>query len=81
MGTSAQAQSYQPLPPLRQETIPPMPRGGRYVWRPGHWRWDGREYIWIPGEYVRYSPEYRHWEHGHWVNRGGVWVWIEPRWR
>lgn len=32
---------------------PPPPRGPveRFVWQPGHRRWDGHEYRWNPGHY------------------------------
>ena len=40
-----------PTPAPLVERVPPPPPG-YYVWRPGHWRWNGRRYIWAPGHYV-----------------------------
>ncbi|WP_428489301.1 hypothetical protein [Rhodopila sp.] len=40
-----------PAPAPLVEQVPPPPPG-YYVWRPGHWRWNGRRYIWAPGHYV-----------------------------
>jgi len=37
-------------PPVIVETPPPPPRA-HMVWRPGHWRWNGRRWIWRPGHY------------------------------
>jgi hypothetical protein len=67
-------------PPPRYEVIPPPPR--EFVeWRPGHWRWDGREYAWIPGEYVERPRREARWEPGHWAERPNGWVWVEGHWR
>lgn len=43
-----------PLPPPPApvvETVPPPP-GVYYVWRPGHWVWNGFRYVWRRGHYV-----------------------------
>ncbi|MBE7209975.1 MAG: YXWGXW repeat-containing protein [Gluconacetobacter diazotrophicus] len=50
---------YPPPPPPRRppppapvvEVIPAAP-SAVYVWRPGHWRWDGYRYNWVRGRYV-----------------------------
>jgi hypothetical protein len=83
---SAQAQPpppmpYAPVPPPRAEPVPPPP-GTRYVWEPGHWHWNGREYIWIAGRYVETRPHYHHWVEGRWVwsPRQGRWIWHPAHW-
>jgi hypothetical protein len=38
-----------PIPIVEQ--VPPPPPG-YYVWRPGHWRWNGYRYVWVRGHYV-----------------------------
>ncbi len=78
---SAGAQTYRPVPELRYEVIPPIPPGRPVIWRPGHWRWNGWQYIWVPGAYISRGPRYGRWVHGHWVNRGGAWVWVGPHWQ
>ena len=81
LGGGALAQpGYPPMPPPRVERMPPPPPGA-YIWRPGHWRWDGRTYVWIPGAYVPRRPAYHEYVPGSWVMRGGRWVWVEPHWR
>jgi len=50
-GAAVAQPGYPPMPPPRMEPIPPPPRGA-YIWRPGHWRWDGRGYLWEPGRYL-----------------------------
>ena len=73
--------TYAPIPPPRAEVIPPPP-GGRLVWEPGHWHWNGAQYVWIGGHYIERRPEYRHYAEGHWVwrPREGGWVWHPAHW-
>ena len=71
-------------PEPRAEPVPPPPRHYRadhVVWQPGHWRWNGRDYVWVSGRYVE-IPRHRHgWDAGHWERRPGGWVWFDGRWR
>jgi hypothetical protein len=71
-----------PPPPPRYEIAPPPSRPAEIVeWRPGHWHWDGREYVWIAGEYIERPRPTAAWVPGHWDDRGGRWVWVEGHWR
>lgn len=72
--------SYQPIPAVPAETIPPPPQGV-YIWRPGHWKWNGYAYHWVRGAYIVRQPRMHEWVNGAWVLRGGVWVWVGPHWR
>lgn len=82
---SAQAQPppipYGPVPPLRQEAVPPPP-GERFLWEPGHWFWNGRHYVWVGGRYVAARPHHRHWVDGRWVwgPHQGRWFWRPAHW-
>jgi hypothetical protein len=69
---------YRPVPELRREEVPPPRRG--FLWEPGHWRWDGREYFWVRGRWIEEGPRFRHFVHGHWERRGPAWFWVEPHW-
>ena len=69
---------YMPVPPLRDERMPP-PREG-FVWEPGHWRWDGRAYFWERGHWIAYGPRHRLYVQGHWERRGPGWFWVDPHW-
>ncbi|HTQ30223.1 MAG TPA: hypothetical protein VMI53_03350 [Opitutaceae bacterium] len=66
-------------PPPRIEVIPARP-GPRYVWCPGHWRYNGR-YYWQPGHWERPPHEHAAWIAPHWELRGGGYVFIEGVWR
>jgi len=81
---AAQAQSppYEPIPAPRYEPIPPAP-GSRFVWQPGHWQWNGTQYIWIAGHYTKSNPQRLLWVEGHWVwsAREQRWNWRPPHWQ
>jgi hypothetical protein len=51
------------------------------VWHAGYHRWDGHQYVWVPGTYVEPPHPHARWVEGHWVHRGGGWVWVEGHWR
>jgi hypothetical protein len=82
-GTEAMAQTYPgnygPVPPRQYEVVPVAPGPG-YVWRPGHWFWNGHRYLWIRGAYIIRQPHWHHWVDGHWVRGPGGWVWIDGHW-
>jgi hypothetical protein len=72
---------YPPVPPPRYEPVPP-PRGERYIWEPGHWQWNGVQYVWVEGRYVARRPHYGHYVPGHWqwAPRLGRYVWRPAHW-
>lgn len=76
----AQPAPYAPIPPLQQEVVPPPP-GTRYVWRPGHWHWNGVQYVWVRGQYVIRQVGWGEWVPGHWAMRPGGYVWVPAHWR
>ncbi|MFC4764820.1 hypothetical protein [Dyella koreensis] len=66
-------------PPPRVVEVEPMPRQG-YVWARGYWRWNGREYVAIPGHWEVVRPGY-HYVHPHYERRDDGWhlnvgVWV-----
>ncbi len=62
--------------------VVPPPPGGRMIWQPGHWHWDGYRYIWVGGHYVERRPHYGHYVEGRWVwaPRAGRWIWRPAHW-
>ena len=50
-GPGPVAVAVPPTPVPIVEPVPPPP-AAFYVWRPGHWRWNGFRYVWIRGHYV-----------------------------
>jgi len=54
-------------PPPRAEIAPANRHG--WVWAPGHWRWNGRQYVWIGGHWIR-ERHGMYWVPEHWVRDG-----------
>jgi WXXGXW repeat (2 copies) len=63
---------------VEAETVSPGPG---YVWTRGYWRWNGADYVWMPGVWVERPRPAAVWVAGHWVRRPGGWVWIAGHWR
>jgi hypothetical protein len=70
----------QPPPPLQAETVPPPPAASGYAWQPGHWRWNGAQYVWWPGRYELIPARATAWVPAHWDDRGGQWVFVPGHW-
>jgi hypothetical protein len=72
----------QAAPPLREEKIPKAPLA-EYVqtWQPGHWDWDGHNYIWVPGAWVK-RDNTTQWMQGYWDRPAtpGPCVWVPAHW-
>ena len=60
----------------------PPPPGARFIWEPGHWHWNGVQYVWVGGHYVERRPHYGHYAPGHWIwsPRLGRYEWIPAHW-
>lgn len=80
--TGVAAAQYPPPPALYQEVVPVLP-SPRHVWQPGHWQWNGYNYIWVRGHYIIVEPRFRHrhWVHGHWEQGPNGWYWVPAGWR
>ncbi|MEJ2367330.1 MAG: hypothetical protein P8Z49_03010 [Acidobacteriota bacterium] len=67
-------------PAPRAEVIPARVPPGQ-VWIRGHYRWDGRAYLWVPGSYVRAPHARARWSPGRWRHSNRGWYWTPGRWR
>src|ERR1700759_5652510 len=68
-------------PPAAVAEAVPAPPAPGYVWVPGHWVWNGAQYVWQPGTYIVAAYPGAVWVPGRWVERGGGWVWHAGHWR
>lgn len=68
-----------PPAPIIERPGPPPERG--FVWIAGYHRWDGAQYVWVPGHYERPPHPGAHWVAHRWVHRHGEWVLVEGHWR
>jgi hypothetical protein len=71
-----------PPPALKAEIVPVLPpeRAALEYWQPGHWRWNGREYVWVEGRYVVRPRPQAVWVAPHWDRRRSGWVFVEGHW-
>lgn len=67
-------------PPPPQAEIPPSAPAPSYVWEPGHWSWNGLQYIWQPGKYVERPTVSATFVAGHWEQHQSGWVWVQGHW-
>ncbi len=69
-------------PPARVEVIGHRPYRGA-VWIAGCYDWHParREYVWVPGHWVRPPRPYAVWVPGRWSRRHHEWVFYEGHWR
>jgi hypothetical protein len=81
-GSAQPPPPFAPVPPPRQEFVPPHPHGGRLIWQPGHWRWDGFRYAWVGGDYIERWPHYSPYVEGRWLwaPQEGRWIWRPAHW-
>src|ERR1700759_5648422 len=67
-------------PPPQRAEIPPRAPSPRALWRSGNWRWDGRQYVWLPGQYIERPSPAANWRPGYWQEGPDGWIWVEGQW-
>jgi hypothetical protein len=70
-------------PPARpvERVPPPPPHTPPRAGHPGYHRYDGHQYVWVPGTYVEPPHAHARWVDGHWDHHGNGYVWVEGHWR
>jgi WXXGXW repeat (2 copies) len=68
-----------PPPPRRAEIPPPAP-SPHVLWKFGHWRWNGQQYVWVPGHYAQRPSPTANWIPDYWEQGPGGWLWVEGQW-
>jgi hypothetical protein len=53
----------------------------RNVWIGGFYRWNGSEYLWVPGHREKPPHAGAVWVNGRWVHGRSGWYWVEGYWR
>ena len=51
------------------------------VWIGPEWRWQGGQYVHVPGYWARPGKHHRRWMAGHWKYKRGGYYWVPGRWR
>ena len=73
--------THPPVPPIRTEEIPAPPSSSVVViWQPGHFDWNGSDYVWIPGEWVDRAGHGTAWQDGYWGGSAPNSVWVPAHW-
>jgi hypothetical protein len=67
-------------PPAPQPEFPLAPPASTYVWQPGHWWWNGVQYVWESGQYVERPSATATYVAGHWEQGPNGWVWLAGHW-
>jgi hypothetical protein len=67
-------------PALRVEEVVPAP-STTHVWIPGHWDWNGHDWVWTAGKWELPPSSSSVWVSGHWEWDGTNWVWVPGYWR
>ena len=68
-----------PPPPRRAEIPPPAP-SPQALWKYGHWRWNGLQYVWVPGHYAQRPSRTANWIPDYWEHGPEGWMWVEGQW-
>lgn len=67
-------------PPRRAEVIGSRPAPG-HVYVRGFWRWQGDDYIWVPGHWSVVERGFREWVPGSWRHGRRGWYYVDGHWR
>ncbi len=69
------------VPPAFAELVPAPPRSeGTLIWKPGHFDWDGADYVKVPGRWVDRAGHGTLWQDGYWKQSDGPSVWVPGHW-
>ena len=72
---------HPPIPPIRAEQVPAPPRSSVVlIWQPGHYDWNGRAYVWVPGEWVDRAGHGTLWQYGYWQDSAQSSAWVPGHW-
>ena len=73
--------THPPVPRALDEQVPAPPRSAAVqIWQPGHYDWDGRDYVWVPGEWVDRGSHSALWQDGYWRETAAAPVWVPAHW-
>ena len=67
-------------PPAPQVENPPPATSPLAMWQPGHWSWNGSQFVWLSGHYVERPSATATWRPGYWQQGRAGWVWVEGSW-
>ena len=70
-----------PIPATTVEVIPNPPVSATpIIWQPGHWDWNGTDYVWTLGQYVPNTGHGNLFMPGWWAQTASGWRWQPAHW-
>ena len=80
-GCAATYATHPPVPPALAELVPAPPQSDvSLIWQPGHFDWDGTDYVTVPGRWVERAGHGTLWQDGYWRPSNGPSVWVPAHW-
>jgi hypothetical protein len=77
----AQTPPFPPVPTPQEEVVPAPPVSStQLIWQPGHYDWDGSQYIWTKGQWTEKTGNSTLWQDGYWQKQGDQYVWVPGHW-
>jgi hypothetical protein len=74
-------QAYPTVPAPLAERVPVPPRTPvPLIWRPGHYDWNGTNFVWHAGEWVERAGHGTLWQDGYWRTAGSSYAWVPGHW-
>lgn len=68
-----------PLPVI--ELVPQNDKPQERAWRPGYWRYDGREFTWVSGSFLAKPIPTAVWSPDRWDRRQYGWAYVPGHWQ
>ena len=70
-----------PVPQAQPESVPLPPVSSKpLLWQPGHYEWNGAEFVWYKGEWIERADRSTLWQDGFWQKQGSIFVWVPGHW-
>lgn len=68
-------------PPALSDEAKPVINTRTQVWRPGHWIYQDRRFVWVPGEIITRPSPTAVWSQDRWEHRQYGWAFISGYWQ
>ena len=67
-------------PPEVKESMPSTPPKEGYVWSSGYWKWNGKSYSWVEGDWIQTVDPVKKWIDPTWSREGEKWFFTPGHW-
>lgn len=70
-----------PMAISEERPKPPQPDVNNYIWRSGHWHYDGEHFVWRKGEFIQRPQPWSVWSPDRWERREYGWAFVPGYWQ